>query len=496
MNLNTIEKLLEKHFGPVKRTLTLGDESGAEEGTYYYTLWNEAQIREILSLLSLHKSAADRGGLPELSQTLPVDVNAKEETSECVSVHKMDEHWVVSFYTIVGVKYHSTENGGVAATLQLSRSPAVELSNYEQEDAFFGYWRKIHTRKRAACLNRDGFTYWMNKALWNNLRFREFTVDFFLEAGETEKKYILKDVARSIGQCGFFLPEVSYPTLLRYRTPAELIHSFMTEPIDIRVDFNKIEINAAYIMLSLASKIDGRDLQSLFHGAPGDLTDLVNLKVFFEGPDPVKLLRNHYLKTLRRGPGDRLTETYIDDYMQMSGEIGEPLRFGISRAGLIRAHDDLAAQQEKKGHREDFHKPLVVDPSRFDELEKDIKGVDTGGEFERIRTTERLFDEGFYQHNCVYSRRDLIRKDRKSVFHWSHKDRSYTVQFAVNSKNAYYVDEIRARFNNSITGEDFTDLKAALKGIALVPDSILAEYPRADGQLALDFDGNDEVLPF
>ena len=497
MNFETVIRLLEKHFGPVKRTLTLGNESEEEEGTYYYyTLWNEEQIHEILSLLSLHKSVAGKGELPELSQTLPVDVNAKEETSECARVHKIDEHWVVSFYTITGVKYHCTENGGVAASLQLSRSPAVELSNFAQEDAFFGYWRKINTRKKAACLNREGFSYWMNKALWNNLRFRKFTVDFFLEVGEAEKKYILKDVARSIEQCGFFLPDVSYPTLLQHRTPAELIHSFMTEPLNVRVDFNKKEINAAFIMLSLAPKIDGRDLQALFHGVPGDLTNLVNLKVFFEGPDPVRLLRNHYLKTLGRGPGDRLTETYIDDYIQMSGEVGNPLRFGISRAGLIRAHDELAAQLEKKGHTDDFRKPLVVVPSRFDRLENDIKGVDTGGEFERILTTERLFDEGFYQHNCVYSRRALIRKDRKSVFHWSHKDRSYTVQFAVNSKKIYYVDEIRARFNNSITGEDFTDLKATLKGISLVPDSILEEYPMADGQLALDFGGVGEALPF
>ena len=66
-----------------------------------------------------------------MPQTLPVDVNAKEETSECVSAYIMDEHGVASFHTIIGVNYHSMINGGVVASLQLSRSPAIEPSNYE-----------------------------------------------------------------------------------------------------------------------------------------------------------------------------------------------------------------------------------------------------------------------------------------------------------------------------------------------------------------------------
>lgn len=80
--------------------------------------------------------------------------------------------------------------------------------------------------------------------------------------------------------------------------------------------------------------------------------------------------------------------------------------------------------------------------------------------------------EGEYQHNCVFSRRELLRKDKVSIYRWNHKGSSYTVQFVRRLSGEYVVNEVRARFNHAITKEDFDDFRAHLSGIAIIGNDV------------------------
>ena len=48
----------------------------------------------------------------------------------------------------------------------------------------------------------------------------------------------------------------------------------------------------------------------------------------------------------------------------------------------------------------------------------------------------------------------LIKNDEVSIFHWNYENMSYTIQFAIYRNGKYYIDEMKAKYN-----QDLTDLK-------------------------------------
>ena len=86
------------------------------------------------------------------------------------------------------VYYHPTYSNRAAAVLRIDENPFVILS--DSDDEFFGFWRKWRTKKPTPYNERNGLSYWMNKALKTNERFRRFAADFFYGVAEIENKYI------------------------------------------------------------------------------------------------------------------------------------------------------------------------------------------------------------------------------------------------------------------------------------------------------------------
>ena len=104
---------------------------------------------------------------------------------------------------------------------------------------------------------------------------------------------------------------------------------------------------------------------------------------------------------------------------------------------------------------------LVTIPSRFDPLETRFNTL-FPGEFERIRDTRRLLEEGEEQHNCVFSRRHIIRNDHAAVFHWDFAGEHCTIQFAIDHHGEYYVNEIKAKYNEECSLPVLQQLRFAL----------------------------------
>ncbi len=474
-----VKRLLEKHFGPPKKTLAIGNTEEVGNSIYYYTLEKEKEITAIRDLLAKQSQIAEIEKFPELKQAIPGDSNGLFDIPQCVHYKEENGHWYADFFTVTGISYHRTYGNRVAASLILRHFPIVSLSDRKADLDFYGFWAKGRTRKKAPYLTRDGLSYWMNKALRTNRKFRDFAADFFYEVGKAEKKYILKDVARSIKDCGFFIPDISYPNLIKYRTPSALIRSFLDPNVKLNVAFNKVDINVAYAMVKLADSIDRRDWNILTGFGPKDISDAVTLNMFYEGFSVGEFVRSYYVNKLSEYYYNSRIYTCAQDYVEMSLQLGEPMRLCYDEEGLICAHDELSDRTKEKVNEIEFELPLVTEPSRFDELEKKIE--DTGAEgFERIRTTERLFFESETQHNCVFSRRQLIREDQAAVFHWSHNGNSYTIQFSIDQQGNYCVDEIYARYNVAVTKQDLQDLQAILEGICYVSNLILLEVQIRD----------------
>ena len=90
---------------------------------------------------------------------------------------------------------------------------------------------------------------------------------------------------------------------------------------------------------------------------------------------------------------------------------------------------------------------MKIQNSKFDELENNLINSNFG-DFNRIHSMLDLYNEGNNQHNCVFTRRNAIRNDSISIFHWDYLDKNYTIQFSMDSfQHIFKVDEIRAKYN-------------------------------------------------
>ncbi len=462
-----VKKLLKKHFGEPRSSLTIGNNTEPIGTFYYYSLDKESEIASLRDLLGMKHLVEGIDMIPELKQSIPDKDDEDTETPQCVCFKERDGHWTAFFHRITGVCYHRTNGNTVAATLIIDEQPFVIL--YDYDDDFYGFWRKTRTRKHVPYNSRDGFSYWMNKTLKTNDRFKCFAVDFFFAVAEAEHLYILRDVGRTIANCGCFLPPVSYQKLLSFRTPAELVRSFQKEPTDLNADFNKFDVNVGYIMVMLAPNVEKKDWKLISKFDSKIVSDAISLKLFYDGFSAEEFVRWYYRKALDGQDCANEIKMYVEDYVELCIEAEEKFRLSYDLSALIRAHNELSFRNRMMSNKEELNKPLVTLPSKFDNLETAIKNTGST-EFERICTTERLFKEGEYQHNCVFSRRGLVRRDRASIYHWNHDGTSYTIQFTRDKRGRYTVDEIKARFNYSITKEHLRDLKQLLSGFCSVGD--------------------------
>lgn len=491
MNSDVIKQLIEKHFGSIHKSLTIG-EAGEEDGSaYYYTLENEDEIVALTELLETQNSTGGLKKVPELEQSFS---QRNDELPQCVCFSEYEGCWYISLHRITGVKYHRTVKRHIVSTLVLDKYPSIRLSN-RNEDELDGFGAKLRSRKHAPYMDADGLSYWMNKALQNNLSFRAFAIDYFYAEAERTHRYILKDVARTIEKFGCFLLPISFPELITFRTPADLIGRFKDEEIDLNIDYNKVDLNFGYIMTVLAKGIDKRDWKLIPKLDSKTVANAITLKQFYDGFTAGEFVKAFYNNQY----DDYDVETYVKDYVEMCLETGQKLRINFSsEAALIAAHDDLAYEIRNKVDENELRLPLVAEDSRFDALEEKIAEIGNG-EFERIKTTAQLFIEGKAQHNCVFSRRNVIRKDKAAVFHWHHNGREYTIQFKIDRWRRYAVEEVRARFNETITEQDLSELKRLLSDFCTVGDDLAVGIrPQLYG---IDVQnmmllGDDEDLPF
>lgn len=152
----------------------------------------------------------------------------------------------------------------------------------------------------------------------------------------------------------------------------------------------------------------------------------------------------------------------------MSIECNTPIRLSSSSNKLKEAHDKLAELiREKEYLAAEQNVLLVTTPSKFDNLEKAFNDWFPNA-LQRMHTSEQLLKEGEFQHNCAFSRRDLIRKDRVAIFHWNFENASHTIQFAINRWGKYYIDEIKARYNQEPSWSAMTKLREMMAAVNFV----------------------------
>ena len=143
----------------------------------------------------------------------------------------------------------------------------------------------------------------------------------------------------------------------------------------------------------------------------------------FDGPHLDDFAAHYYADKLD-GDEERI-RMVARDYARMSIQNGEKISLRKNSInGLEEEHDRYIELMMDKEQKEEFSKPLIADNTRFAKLREMLPE-----EFVWIDNTRTLYSEGKKQRNCVYSYKDRIRRDECTIYHWSHENKEYTIEF-------------------------------------------------------------------
>ena len=269
--------------------------------------------------------------------------------------------------------------------------------------------------------NHFDFNWWLNRLLRENERFRLMLMDIFDEFAETHNWLAVKDVVRTIKQDHFFLPNMSFEQLEYCHTPDELIRYVCGRDSDIC--FNNWNLNAAYYAKKISEHIKIEDEGMLFQIPQDKLLRWIGKRDLFDGPHLDDFAAHYYADKLD-GDEERI-RMVARDYARMSIQNGEKISLRKNSInGLEEEHDRYIELMMDKEQKEEFSKPLIADNTRFAKLREMLPE-----EFVWIDNTRTLYSEGKKQRNCVYSYKDRIRRDECTIYHWSHENKEYTIEF-------------------------------------------------------------------
>lgn len=273
--------------------------------------------------------------------------------------------------------------------------------------------------------NHFDFNWWLNRLLRENERFRLMLMDIFTGFAEIHGWHALKDVVRTIKHDHFFLPQMSFEQLEYCHTPDQLIRYVCGQ--DSEIDFNKWNINAAYYAKRISEHIKSEDEGMLFQIPQEKLLGWIGKRDLFDGPH-LEDFAAHYYSDRLDGDEERI-RMLARDYARMCIQNGEKLSLRKNSInGLEEEHNRYVELMMDKEKTDEFAKPLIAENTRFANLREMLPE-----EFVWIDTTKALYSEGKTQRNCVYSYKDRIRCDMCTIYHWSHEDKEYTIEFVPSS---------------------------------------------------------------
>ena len=231
------------------------------------------------------------------------------------------------------------------------------------------------------------------------------------------------------------MPSISSEDTFVCHTPAEVSALVAPNADRLSINFNRVDMNVGYVIKMLLPFIDKRDWPELIRVTPELARKYISSENLFDGMNNSESIEEFLLNYYRfsRAFSEKDISGFVGDYVLMSLTCNNPIRLSVSLKRLKKAHDVLSQQTgEKEYLKVERDVPLTAVLSRFDDLEKTLDRLFLL-EFQRMHTAEQLMREGDFQHNCVFSRRNLVERDRVAIFHWNFDNASHTVQFAVDN---------------------------------------------------------------
>jgi len=303
-----------------------------------------------------------------------------------------------------------------------------------------------------------------------------------------------KDVFQDFESAHCTMP-LLFNEILQYHNRAELLRSKYKLANELHVKWNKQNMILSYMIIKAYKKVEpGKSQQILLQQKDEKiLCDSVygfkvkqNIEIFLskllkkltmqskfvkETERQINQLKKKYQKELEDELNtsmtheefdewieDRITDELqlndlnriIEDYLDMCHQTKVKIKLDVgSIRQLINMHDRF--NENPNYYRAHTKEVSVPDDSKFNELRELLPK-----EFEWIKTRKRLILETEFQHHCVWRYANGITKDRCAIYSFVNSEENgtkkrYTIEFRVNKKGEYVINQVQGRYNRSNT---------------------------------------------
>lgn len=255
-----------------------------------------------------------------------------------------------------------------------------------------------------------------------------------------ENKHIFWDIARCIENDHLCMIDESFDRIAKYYDHNSLIRGITGS--QLKVNFNRRNLNCAYILAVVANDVQEQDLGKLINVSDDLLRDV-------SGCDRDSLAEDFIIRYYMEkiiGEFDYDTYQILDNYAEICSihHIKFSLQFN-SLKQISKFIDEVYC-----GLYDDEPLELMPDDSRFENLRQNLPEG-----FEFISTRDRLYEEGVSQSNCVFSYINRIRDDEVAILHWERNDNRYTIEVRTDENGFYTIAQMKARFNFDPAKDDF-----------------------------------------
>lgn len=383
----------------------------------------------------------------------------------------------------------------IAAKIRIS-AEYINISIATYQSTEFSVTRKIrgaqgYSLKGKFFITRDGKIF---RETTNN-KFYPATVSNVIEAVNTNNKLLemfFTDIFAFLTKDHYFMKDVlsdcrdrtyiptAFNELYHYHNKAEFLHANYKLSNELKADWNKMNINTAYLMIKAYPYVEKGDSQQILLN-----TKDKNGKMLLAMPQRYMsakdkalawleiILRNRIMETdLFECPQTNLSKKekfeeykiYAKDYISITAQNKEKVQLTIKSFAELKNKHDAA---ENTNLYKSTGPVKVPKNSRFAALRKILPE-----EFEWIKTRKRLISEAVMQHHCVWSYAPDITADKSAIY--SYVDRSgmmdkdgiskrYTIEFKINKNGKYYVAQTQGWYNKVNTSQMKTFINKILQ---------------------------------
>ena len=456
LEINTIKEAFEKHLN-YHDSIYFSNER--KRGNYYF--YNIDNKESYINILNTVRDNVDGLDLESIVMNFKFERKKPYEYQPLlIQVIDKDNFFKIYFCSITGVKLDTYYNKYEA----LVNNTEPFFSIFINKSTMDMYWGKEMTNMMYPLR----FNYFLNKLLLSNDKFR----DIFIEIlnFDSRRRPILKDLIRTVEAAKCCLLPLSIAEIKRMHNKEMLINTYY--PNDFNINFNKEDLNAAYIKLVLQESLAENEKLQIMNYNSEKLLSFITLLDCYEGPNLNRFLESHYKEMAKEDNryANRDIGMYVNDYINMDMQNGnQPRAFFHSVDRMMRYHDENVMEMQRKVHEQEFAMPLIQERSVFEKLINNLPK-----EFRLIDSVEQLYIEGKDQHNCVYSYRTKVQSDHCIIYHWDKEDRHYTIEFGY-SRKKYHIIQMKDRFNNNERSEDRMVVETYLRNINNSDDETVEE---------------------